>query len=350
MEPYLPMIKEAFNMFLFLGVELSILFILISAIVNFIQQYIPEEKIQEVLSETKPRSYFFAAILGGVTPFCSCSTIPMLKGLLKAKAGFGPILTFLFTSPLLNPIIVALCFATFGAKVTYVYIFVALIVSIIASVILSKLGFARYIISQSSFATSKSYCPTTTAPIQVLAWSSVANSVVSNNNGTSSSCCSTSKKVEEFVNCCGSSKKIEDDNSSKVKIKKAFKEAWKQFLEVLPYLLVGIVLGALIYGFVPSDLIVKYTSDNSIWAVPISAVIGIPLYVRVEALIPLSAALVEKGMGLGPVLALIIGGGGASITEVILLKSMFKTPMIVAFLVVILSMAILAGYLLQYIL
>ncbi len=334
MEQYLPMIKDAFNMFLFLGAELSILFLLISAIVNFIQQYIPEKKIQEVLSETKPRSYFFAAILGGVTPFCSCSTIPMLKGLLKAKAGFGPILTFLFTSPLLNPIIVALCFATFGAKVTFVYIFVALIVSIVASIILSKLGFARYIISQSSFAAQKSCCSTATAPMQVSAWSSVANSAVSNNSSS----------------CCDSSKKIENDNSLKVKIKKAFKEAWKQFLEVLPYLLVGIILGALIYGFVPSDLIVKYTSDNSIWAVPISAVIGIPLYVRVEALIPLSAALIEKGMGLGSVLALIIGGGGASITEVILLKSMFKTPMIVAFLVVVLGMAILAGYLLQYIL
>ncbi len=103
------------------------------------------------------------------------------------------------------------------------------------------------------------------------------------------------------------------------------------------------------YGFVPSDFIARYASGDSIFAVPIAAVIGIPLYVRVEALIPLSAVLVGKGMGLGAVMALIIGGGGASLTELVLLKSMFRMPMIIAFLVVILGMAVAAGYLFQFV-
>ena len=115
------------------------------------------------------------------------------------------------------------------------------------------------------------------------------------------------------------------------------------------YLLVGVALGAFVYGFVPSDFIAKYASGDSFWAIPIAAVIGIPLYVRTEVLIPLSAALASKGMGLGAIMALIIGGGGASITEVILLKSMFRMPMIIAFLVVILGMAVSAGYLFQYV-
>lgn len=116
----------------------------------------------------------------------------------------------------------------------------------------------------------------------------------------------------------------------------------------MPYLLVGVSLGALIYGFVPNHFIAAHASGDSLFAVPIAAVIGIPLYVRAEALIPLSAVLVSKGMGLGAVMALIIGGSGASLTEVILLKSMFRTQMVAAFLVVILGMAIFAGYLFQF--
>lgn len=118
---------------------------------------------------------------------------------------------------------------------------------------------------------------------------------------------------------------------------------------VLPYLLIGVSLGSFIYGFVPGDFIAAHASGDSLLAVPIAAVIGIPLYVRAEALIPLSAVLVSKGMGLGAVMALIIGGSGASLTEVILLKSMFRTKMVAAFLVVILGMAIFAGYFFQII-
>ena len=93
----------------------------------------------------------------------------------------------------------------------------------------------------------------------------------------------------------------------------------------------------------PADLIARYAGPENPLAIPIAAVIGVPLYIRAEAVIPLSAALAAKGMGLGAVMALIIGSAGASLTEVILLKSMFKRPMIVAFLTVIFSMAILAG-------
>jgi uncharacterized membrane protein YraQ (UPF0718 family) len=109
--------------------------------------------------------------------------------------------------------------------------------------------------------------------------------------------------------------------------------------------MLGITLGSVIYGFMPTDLVAKYAGNGNWYAVPIAAVIGIPLYIRAEAVIPLSAALVSKGMALGSVMALIIGSAGASLTEVILLKSIFKNQMIAAFLTVILSMAVGAGYL-----
>lgn len=111
----------------------------------------------------------------------------------------------------------------------------------------------------------------------------------------------------------------------------------------------GIALGSMIYGFMPTEFVARIASENNPFAIPVAAVIGIPLYIRAEAVIPLSAALAAKGMSLGAVMALIIGSAGASLTEVILLKSIFKNQMIIAFLVVILGMAVSAGYLYQFI-
>lgn len=145
MDSWWPMIKNAVEMFLFLGAELSVLFILISAGVSLAQQYIPDSKIQALLDGEHGRGYFMAAIIGAITPFCSCSTIPMLRGLLKAKAGFGPTMIFLFSSPLLNPIIIGLFLATFGMKVTIVYAAIALIVSVVSGLILDLMHFERYV-------------------------------------------------------------------------------------------------------------------------------------------------------------------------------------------------------------
>jgi len=111
----------------------------------------------------------------------------------------------------------------------------------------------------------------------------------------------------------------------------------------------GIALGSMIYGFMPTEFVSAMASDANLFAVPIAAIIGIPLYIRAEAVIPLSAALAAKGMSLGAVMALIIGSAGASLTEVILLKSIFKNQMIAAFLVVIIGMAVGAGYLYGFI-
>ncbi|MGL4678902.1 MAG: permease, partial [Plesiomonas shigelloides] len=141
MHHWLTMLQDASHMFLFLAFELSILFLLISAGVSLIRQKLPDSKIQSLLGAQRGKGYAISALLGALTPFCSCSTIPMLRGLLSAKAGFGPTLTFLFVSPLLNPIIVGLIWATFGGQVTLLYASIATGVSILASMLLNKLGF-----------------------------------------------------------------------------------------------------------------------------------------------------------------------------------------------------------------
>ncbi|WP_417794761.1 permease [Terasakiella pusilla] len=337
-----PMLGEALDMFLFLGVELTALFLIISFIVGVIQEFLPAHKIQSILSSKSGKGYFSAALLGGVTPFCSCSTIPMLTGLLKAKAGFGPTLTFLFTSPLLNPIIIGLFWATFGLEVTVMYASIALLVSVGAGFFLEKMNFDRFIRPEVFGDKPVSSCATSCGDTKEEA-------------PAATSCCDSAPepKAESNSGCCDATEgvQVNADGTATIQVVqpnrwvRIWKDTWNQFLKVLPYLLIGIAIGAFTYGFMPADLIVKYAGPENPLAIPVAAVIGVPLYVRAEAVIPLSAALAAKGMGMGAVMALIIGSAGASLTEVILLKSMFKKQMIFAFLTVIFGMAILAGVL-----
>lgn len=296
------MVQESLGMFAFLAVELTILFLLISYMVGVLQEYIPPAKIQAILSGKNGKGYFVAGLLGAITPFCSCSTIPFLKGLLRAKAGFGTMMVFLFASPLLNPIIIGLFAVTFGLQVTVFYFVVAMGVSVVAGYSLEKLGFERFIKAEAYIEPKATGCGSVCGgKVSVNKWKSIG-----------------------YV-------------------------TWADFKKVLPYLMGGIALGSLIYGFMPTEFVSAMASDDNPFAVPVAAVIGIPLYIRAEAVIPLSAALAAKGMSLGAVMALIIGSAGASLTEVILLKSIFKNQMIAAFLTVIITMAISSGYLYGYV-
>ena len=297
------MIFETLNMFAFLAVELTILFLLISYIVGVLQEYIPPSKIQSILSSKNGKGYIVAGFLGAITPFCSCSTIPFLKGLLRAKAGFGTMMVFLFASPLLNPIIIGLFAVTFGLKVTVFYFVIAMGVSVVAGYLLEKFGFEKYIKPEAYIAPETKSC--------------------------AASCGKNGKPISKWT--------------------RIWHSTWADFKKVLPYLMGGIAVGSMIYGFMPTEFVASIASEDNPFAIPIAAVIGIPLYIRAEAVIPLSAALAAKGMGLGAVMALIIGSAGASLTEVVLLKSIFKNQMIIAFLTVILSMAVGAGFLYQFI-
>lgn len=353
------MAKETANMFLFLAAELTVLFLVISYIVGILQEYIPPEKIQSILSSKKGKGYIIAALLGSITPFCSCSTIPFLKGLLRAKAGFGPMMVFLFSSPLLNPIIIGLFVVTFGIKVAVFYFLVAMVVSVTAGYVLEKLGFERYVkpeayeaITASSCGTSCSDTAPKTAPVKAEATSCcnepapAAPVLATASCGSAQVASSCGSAVSTSPSSCGDSNAIAAEDNRWMRV---WHSTWKDFKQVLPYLMIGILLGSFIYGFIPTELIAKYAGEGMWYAIPIAAVIGIPLYIRAEAVIPLSSALVAKGMALGSVMALIIGSAGASLTEVILLKSIFKNQMIAAFLTVILGMAIGAGYLYSFI-
>lgn len=375
MNSWIPMLQDAAEMFVFLAVELSLLFIVISAGVSLIRQKVPDHKIQQMMGARKGKGYLLASLLGAVTPFCSCSTIPMLRGLLSAKAGFGPTLTFLFVSPLLNPIIVGLMWVTFGWKVTLLYAIIAAGVSVLSSIILDYLGFERHIVEYKNSVSGScaTKCGDSEASVKTSAVSSccgagLALASVKTNCCTSSAktiinlktvkkeknisaCCPSILSEKSSESCCSSESQGNRNltmNATSGLIKLAMKDALQQFKDVLPYLLLSVLIGSFIYGFIPSEWIAAHAGADNPLAIPLSAVVGIPLYIRAEAVIPLASVLMTKGMGLGALMALIIGSAGASLTEVILLKSMFRMPMIIAFLTVILGMAILMGYLTQF--
>lgn len=381
------MLKETVNMFAFLALELTLLFLVISYLVGMLQEFVTPQKVQSILSSRNGKGYLIAALLGSITPFCSCSTIPFLKGLLRARAGFGPMMVFLFASPLLNPIIVGLFVVTFGVKVAVFYFVMAMGVSVIAGYTLEKLGFERYVrkeaygqenVEHSSCCDTKaapalSSCGETTklAPIvslcsdvksspkmflyaDVKPTSALSSCCETKPAPLASSCCET-KPTPLASSCCGTTSASVTPGADiptvppKLDIVsrslRVWRTTWKDFKHVLPYLFVGVLLGSFIYGFIPTEFIVNYAGEATWYAIPVAAVIGIPLYIRAEAVIPLTAALVQKGMAMGSVMAFIIGSAGASITEVILLKAIFKNQMIAAFLGVILGMAIASGFL-----
>lgn len=353
MNEWLTMLTDAAQMFLFLAVELSVLFLVISAGVSLIRQKIPDEKIQRMLGARHGKGYLLSALLGAVTPFCSCSTIPMLRGLLSAKAGFGPTLTFLFISPLLNPIIVGLMWATFGWKVTLLYAVIAASVSVMASMLLDRLGFERHVIDPKEATPScGSDCgPATRATTQTNCSDNQRSAIRAIKPLNGPACCPAPQPemAEQATLPCGGDGTAALTRAPQLPTAwvQARIDAWQQFKTVLPFLLLGVLIGSFIYGFIPAEWIAAHAGTDNPLAIPFSAIVGIPLYIRAEAVIPLASVLLGKGMGMGAVMALIIGSAGASLTEVILLKSMFRTPMIAAFLTVILGMAILMGYLTQ---
>jgi len=330
--------------FLIIAGELVLIFVAVSFIIGLLMEYLPPSRVRDFLSNKFTWvQYFLGAGLGALTPFCSCSTVPITAGLLKGGVPFGPTMAFLFSSPVLNPIIIALLLSLLGIKVTVFYVVFTFIGCMVMAALLSKLRMESQI-----------------KPLLNIEASCCAASPDSHNGSKSkpaaAACCSSDSAqpltlitlpTVEASSCC--SVNLEpiavSHVSFKQKLKNASIAAVETFKGVFWYLLLGAAIGAFIYGFFPQDIVVKLAGPGNPWSIPIAALIGVPMYIRAETIIPIAAALVGKGMGLGTVLALIIGGAGASIPELIILGSMFKRKLIIAFALNVLVIAVLAGYL-----
>ncbi len=291
--------------------EMTLLFIGVSFLVGVLNEFIPEERFRTALSAGHVRGYLAGAAMGALTPFCSCSTVPIVIGLLKARTGFGPTMTFLFTSPLLNPIIAALFVMNFGMGITSVYAGLVLIFSVFAGWVLDRLGMSRYIEG----------------------W------VLAGNSGKEKCCCGCGNLTTDSP---------EEGNSIRKRLGKVFRDSVRLFVSFLPYMLLGLGIGGIMHGFVPSGWIARWAGANNPLGIPLAAIVGVPLYVRVSAMIPISPVLLAKGMGIGAFVALVLGGAGASLPEAIMLKRIFKWNLLFFFLGSVFVMATLGGILFEF--
>mgnify|MGYP000589233915 FL=1 len=292
---------DTLRYFVLITIELIVLFVFISALVEIILMYVPEEKIRRRLSGAGVFGNIVAAGFGALTPFCACSTIPMTVGFLNAGVPFGSTMSFLIASPLLNPIILGMLGAMVGIKAMVAYFVIAFLCSILFGFLLEKIGAQKYV-----------------------------------------------KNVRlKPASCCAGSHEVVDKHSLPFpsKLKVAFAGAWDSLRPIMGYLLVGVALGAGIYGYVPQDFVMKIAGPDNPFAIPVAAVLGIPLYIRAETAIPIGLALMGKGMSIGAVISLIIGGAGMAIPEMTMLASIFKKQLVAMIVLVIFLTAVVSGYL-----
>lgn len=306
---------ETFKLFCIYFIELSLLFIFISAIVSFINHKY-KKAFEKHLSKDSYSSYLKAILLGSLTPFCSCSTIPLFRAFLNANVAFGVCIAYLFTSPLINPIIIAMLLVSFGWKITFMYIVFLFVAIFILFLLIQRLNTQKFLKKDSKNNTNFSIKNTS-------AISSFSITKPQKINFTPKSCCSNAPKQITF--------------------KEILIQSFKDYKKLIPYIAIGMGIGAFIHGFVPQDFLQDSLSDFGMLSIVVAAFIGILLYIRVEAIIPIGLALLEVGVNEGVIFSFLIAGAGCSLPELILLKGIFKTNFLALFVGLILLIAISFG-------
>lgn len=293
---------DALNFFIYDTIKIGILLILINYVMAVTRYYFPTEKVRSLLVRRRwfGLDYLFAAFLGVVTPFCSCSSIPLFIGFLSAGIPLGVTFAFLIASPLVNESSLILFPVLFGPKITVIYNLVGVLVAVAGGIIIQNLHLEKYV----------------------------------------------NHKLLKYK----SRTDIEAENGGKkIALKKLIVYWWQDGIAisktVFPYVVLGVGIGAVIHGFVPADLIEKYLAVRSWWAVPAATLLGIPLYANSVSIVPIIEALVGKGIPLGTALAFMTATVTLSIPEALILKKAMKLPLLLTFFGITTTGIILIGYL-----
>ncbi|MCL5411210.1 MAG: permease [Patescibacteria group bacterium] len=292
-------LAESLNFFIYDAIKILLLLVVINYLMAIVRYYLPIEKLRDFLTSRKFYGFdhLLASTFGAITPFCSCSSIPLFIGFLKAGIPLGVTFSFLITSPLINEVAVAMFIGLFGWKVTLVYVIAGIMIGVIGGYILGKLKVERY--------------------IEDFVWK-----IPSQQNNS-----------------------LEERLSAKDLVKRFNTETMEITKKIVPYVLAGIALGAAIHGYVPTNFFEKYITKENLFAVPLATVVTVPLYSNVTGVIPIIQALVAKGIPLGTALAFMMGTVGLSFPEAMILKKVMKWQLLAAFFGVVTFGIILIGYL-----
>lgn len=279
---------DTINFFVYDTIKIGFLLIVINYFMAFTRYYFPMEKVRNLLLKRRlfGLDYLFAAILGVVTPFCSCSSIPLFIGFVGAGIPLGVTFAFLISSPLVNESSLYLFPAMFGMKVTIIYNVVGILIAMLGGFIIQKLGMEKYI----------------------------------------------KPELLKFK----SRVQVEKENGGvPLPIGQLLKYFWIDGMgitwSVFPYVILGVSIGALIHGFVPADTVEKYLSIRAWWTVPLATLMGAPLYANSVSIIPIMEALIKKGVPLGTALSFMTAIVTISIPESMILKKVMKWQLLAAF-------------------
>ncbi|MFC5133428.1 MULTISPECIES: permease [Haloferacaceae] len=303
-------IADSWEYFVHLAVVLTPLFLGASFLVGLAQEYLPPERVETLLrSRDHGSGNVLAAGLGAVTPFCSCSTVPVLAGLLGAGAPVGMSFSFLLASPIVNWIAVVLLFGLFGPAVTVAYVVAALACAIAGGLIVGTLDLDRYV-----------------KDVRITA----GGREVATDGGTATSGCG-----------CGGATAASRTHGERVSA--AGRGALSFFRDTLPYLLLGMTIGALIHGAVPAEALQRVAGPGNPLATPLAALAGAPIYVSLSGMLPIAHSLTEAGIPIGTVIAFVIGGAGISIPNLILLNKLFKRRLLVIYATTVVTIGVVVG-------
>ncbi len=293
-------LADAVDFFIYDTLKIFIMLSVIIFIVAIIRSFFPPEKTRKILSyKHQYTANIVAALLGIVTPFCSCSAVPIFIGFVEAGVPLGVTFSFLISSPMVNEVALILLWGMFGADIALIYIFAGLTVAIVGGLIIGQLNLEKYV---------EGYVYEVAQDIQGI------EMVVAEQTWR-----------DRFL-------------YARDYVKDILKRVW-------PYVLVGIGVGAWIHGYVPTDFLASYAGKDNLLAVPIAVLMGVPLYSNAAGVIPLVAALQEKGMAMGTVLAFMMSVTALSLPEMIILRNVLKPRLIVIFVSILAVSIILVGYL-----
>lgn len=294
---------QAVNFFFYDSIKILLLLFLISALMGVINAYFPVQKLRNFLTTRKLYGfqYFFASLFGAITPFCSCSSIPLFIGFVKGGIPLGVTLSFLIASPLINEVAVAMFLGAFGIKATLIYVAAGLFMGTFGGWLLGKMGLERHL----------------------------------------SDWVLDLQKQSEQESVEWESKKL----SFWKRLPEILKEAFSITKGVLPYVSIGIGIGAAIHGYVPENFFEKWLSKDNLFAVPISVICAVPMYANAAGIVPVVQVFVAKGIPLGTAIAFMMAVVGLSLPEAMMLKKVMKFKLIAVFFATITAFIIILGYL-----
>jgi uncharacterized membrane protein YraQ (UPF0718 family) len=295
-------LTEALRFFIFEVPKVLLLLTLIIFVVGIIRSYFSAEKTRKMLEgKSTFTGNIMASTLGIVTPFCSCSAIPLFLGFVESGVPLGVTFSFLIAAPMINEVAVILLFGLFGWKVALIYVLTGLTIAITAGWIIGKLKLEHW--------------------------------------------------VQDWVYATKlSNEGIEDDKLQLAdRIQFGF-EAVKEIVgKVWVYVAIGIAVGAAAHGYVPEDYMAALMGKSAWYSVPLSVLIGVPLYSNAAGIIPIVSVLIEKGASLGTALAFMMAVIGLSLPEMIILKKVLKLPLILTFVGIVATGIMIVGYLFNYV-